>query len=121
MLKREILYKSQILREDVSKNKIAKKKKMEDYYKFSRCQLIEELLIKRQELKNLLDSEEEILEQSSLDFVTETLNKKMDYFFCLAKDLIREIEEKTPHISLAQDEGLYIAIHRLRNEVYVNS
>tara|TARA_B110000091_G_C13719190_1_gene433996 strand:+ start:677 stop:961 length:285 start_codon:yes stop_codon:yes gene_type:complete len=94
---------------------------MKDYYKFSRCQLIEELLLKRQELKNLLDGEEEILEQSSLDFGAEMLNNKKDYFYCLAQDLIKEIEEKLPHISLAQEDGLYIALHRLKNEVYVNS
>jgi hypothetical protein len=46
------------------------------------------------------------------------LKDRNDKLSELSKDLIRKIEKKIPYISLPEDEGLYTALHKLKNEAY---
>jgi tetrahydromethanopterin S-methyltransferase subunit B len=59
-----------------------------------------------------------LVKNLSLCGVVDKLKDRNDKLSELSKDLIRKIEKKIPYISLPEDEGLYTALHKLKNEVY---
>tara|TARA_R110000803_G_scaffold21157_1_gene53535 strand:+ start:102 stop:401 length:300 start_codon:yes stop_codon:yes gene_type:complete len=56
--------------------------------------------------------------QLTLTDVVDKLKDRNDELSELSKDLIRKVEKKIPYISLPEDEGLYTALHKLKNEAY---
>jgi len=53
----------------------------------------------------------EVMKQS------EQLKDRNDRLSELGTDLIREVEKKLPYIQLPNDEDLYMALHRLKQEI----
>jgi len=61
---------------------------------------------------------EKLVKKLTLTNVVDKLKDRNDELSELSKDLIRKVEKKIPYISLPEDEGLYTALHKLKNEAY---
>ena len=68
--------------------------------------------------KEYNEQEEKQQEALIISGVVDKLKDRNDKLSELSKDLIRKIEKKIPYISLPEDEGLYTALHKLKNEAY---